>query len=82
MKTDGGYPRDVGVSVQSRWQTLGIPSALTPIGQLYRSPPSPVPGDRARGKRRGISPVAASRHSKSARVHMDQKYIPSHTKIK
>ena len=24
------------------WQTLSIPSALTPIGQLHQSPPSPV----------------------------------------
>ena len=28
----------------SPWQTLGVPSALTPIGQLHQSPPSPVPG--------------------------------------
>ena len=32
----------------SRWQTLGVPSALTPIGQLHQSPPSPVPGDLGR----------------------------------
>ena len=47
----------------SRWQTLGIPSALIPIGQLYQSPPSPVPGDRARSKWRDFSPRAAARHS-------------------
>jgi len=29
----------------SPWQTLSIPSALTPIGQLHQSPPSPVPED-------------------------------------
>jgi len=45
LKTDGGYPRDAGVFSHSRWQTLGVPSALTPIGQLHQSPPSPVPGD-------------------------------------
>ena len=31
--------------LDSPWQTLSIPSALTPIGQLHQSPPSPVPGD-------------------------------------
>ena len=44
LKTDGGYPRDAGIFFHSRWQTLGVPSALTPIGQLHQSPPSPVPG--------------------------------------
>jgi len=48
LKTDGGYPRDAGVFFYSRWQTLGVPSALTPIGQLHQSPPSPVPGDLGR----------------------------------
>ena len=28
----------------SPWQTLEVPSTLTPIGQLHQSPPSPVPG--------------------------------------
>jgi len=32
----------------SPWQTLGVPFALTPIGQLHQSPPSPVPGDLRR----------------------------------
>ena len=32
----------------SPWQTLGVPFALTPIGQLHQSPPSPVPGDLGR----------------------------------
>jgi len=32
---------------------------LTPMGQLHQSPPSSVPGDRARGKQRGFSPGAA-----------------------
>jgi len=31
--------------LDSPWQTLSIPSAFTPIGQLHQSPPSPVPGD-------------------------------------
>ena len=30
--------------LDSPWQTLSIPFALTPIGQLHQSPPSPVPG--------------------------------------
>jgi len=29
-------------------QTLGIPSAITPHGQLHQSPPSPIPGDLGR----------------------------------
>jgi len=33
--------------LDSPWQTLSIPFALTPIGQLHQSPPSPVPGDFA-----------------------------------
>jgi len=28
---------------------MGIPSAITPIGQLHQSPPSPIPGDLGRG---------------------------------
>jgi len=50
FKTDSGYPRDAGVFFHSRWQTwtLGVPSALTPIGQLHQSPPLPVPGDLGR----------------------------------
>jgi len=43
---------------------------LTPIRQLHQSPPSPAPGDRARGKRRGFSPAAAVRQSQSARVRI------------
>jgi len=50
LKTDSGYPRDAGVLFHPRWQTLGVPFALTPIGQLRQSPPSSVPGDWARGK--------------------------------
>jgi len=34
--------------LSSPWQTLGVPSALTPIGQLHQFPPSPVPGDLGR----------------------------------
>ena len=33
LKTDCGYPRDAGVLFRSRWQTLGVPFALTHIGQ-------------------------------------------------
>jgi len=55
----------------SPWQTLGVPSTLTHIGQLHKSPPSPVPEKRARGKRKGFSPGAAARHSQHARVLMD-----------
>jgi len=65
------YPRDSDVFFHSRWQPLGIPFALTPTGQLHQSPQSPVPGDRACGKRRGFSPAAAARHSQSARVDTD-----------
>ena len=46
-KTDSGYPKDKGVN--KPWQPLGIPSAITPIGQLHQSPPSPIPGDLGRG---------------------------------
>jgi len=28
---------------------MGIPFAITPIGQLHQSPPSPIPGDLGRG---------------------------------
>jgi len=47
LKTDSGYPKDTGVN--KPWQPLGIPSAITPIGQLHQSPPSPIPGDLGRG---------------------------------
>ena len=43
LKTDGGWnPKDTG------WQPLGILSAITPIGQLHQSSPSPIPGDLGR----------------------------------
>jgi len=42
-----------------KWKPLGIPFAMTPLGQLHQSSPSPVPGDRARGIRRGFSPCGA-----------------------
>jgi len=32
LKTDSGYPKDTGVN--KPWQPLGIPFAITPIGQL------------------------------------------------
>jgi len=50
-----GIPRTLGL-LYSPWRPLGIPSAITPISQLHQSPPSHIPGDRARGKRRGLSP--------------------------
>jgi len=34
---------------------VGIPFAITPLGQLYQSPPWPIPEDRARSKRRGLA---------------------------
>jgi len=33
LKTDSGYPKDTGVN--KPWQPLGIPFAITPIGQLH-----------------------------------------------
>jgi len=47
LKTDSGYPKDTGVD--KPWQPLGIPFAITHIGQLQQSPPSPIPGDLERG---------------------------------
>jgi len=47
LKTDSGYPKDTGVN--KPWQPLGIPFAITHIGQLRQSSPSPVPGDLGRG---------------------------------
>ena len=47
LKTDSGYP-GMRKLLYSPWQTLSIPFALTPIGQLHQSPPSPVPGDLGR----------------------------------
>ena len=46
LKTDSGYPKDTGV--WTPWQPLRIPFATTPVGQLYQSPPSPIPGDLGR----------------------------------
>jgi len=42
-----GYPKDTGVT--TAWQTLRTPFAITPLGQLHQSPPSPIPGDLGRG---------------------------------
>jgi len=67
LKTDSGYPKDAGVTTP--WQTLGIPFAITPLDRLHQSPPSPILGDRARGKRREFRPGAAARLSQSARAH-------------
>jgi len=50
---------------------MGIPFAITPIGQPHQSPTLPVPGDQARCKRRGFSPEAAVWHSLYARVLTD-----------
>jgi len=63
---DSAYPKDAVVVNQGK--PLGILSALTPIVHLHQSPPSPVPGDWARGKRRGFRPQAgaAAYHSQSA----------------
>jgi len=43
-----GISRTRGL-LYSPWQPLGIPSAITLLGQLYKSPPSPIPGDIGRG---------------------------------
>ena len=48
LKTDSGYPKHTGVN--KPWQPLRIPFAVTPIGQLHQSPPSPIPGDLGRGR--------------------------------
>ena len=42
-----GIPRTQGL-LYLPWQPLGIPSAITPIGQLHQSPPSPIPGGLGR----------------------------------
>ena len=42
LKTDSGYPKDTGVN--KPWQPLRIPFAITLIGQLHQSPPSPIQG--------------------------------------
>jgi hypothetical protein len=47
LKTDSGYPKETGVN--QPWQPLRIPSAITQIGQLHQSPPSPIPGDLGTG---------------------------------
>jgi len=40
-----GIPGMRAFFFHSRWQTLGVPSVLTRIGQLHQSPPLFVPGD-------------------------------------
>jgi len=47
LKTDSGCPKDTGVN--KTWKPLGIPFAITPIGQLHQSQSSPIPGDLGRG---------------------------------
>ena len=39
-----GIPRTWGL-FYSPWKPMEISSAITPIGQLHQSPPSPIPGD-------------------------------------
>mmetsp|Transcript_98289 Transcript_98289/g.158498 ORF Transcript_98289/g.158498 Transcript_98289/m.158498 type:complete len:143 (-) Transcript_98289:13-441(-) len=63
LKTDSGYPKDKGVKV------FALATLKIPFVQLYHSPPSLIPGDRARGKRWGLA--AATCHSQSARVNTD-----------
>ena len=43
-----GIPKDKGVKLYNL-ATPGNPYAMTPLGQLYKSPPSPIPGDLGRG---------------------------------
>jgi len=43
IENNGGYPRAARIFFYSRWQTVGVPFALTPICQLHQSPPSPGP---------------------------------------
>jgi len=50
MKTERRIPRTREL-LHTPWQPLGIPFAITPLSYLYQSLPSPIPGDRARGKR-------------------------------
>jgi len=52
-----GIPRTRGF-LYSPWQPLEISCPIAPLGQLYQSPPSPIPGDQARGKRRPRSRCA------------------------
>jgi len=47
LKTDSCYPNNTGVN--KPWQPLGIPSAITHIGQLHQSPPSPIAGGLGTG---------------------------------
>jgi len=49
LKNDDEYPKDAGVAIP--WQPLGIPFAITPLGQLHQAPPSPIPWDLVTGKR-------------------------------
>ena len=60
LKIDSGHFKDTGVTLF----TMATPgnSAITPVGKLNQSPPSPIPGDRARGKRRSRrAPLEISR---------------------
>jgi len=44
LKTDSGYPKNTGFTVFAM-ATPGNPLGIPPLGQLYKSPPSPIPGD-------------------------------------
>ena len=41
LRTDSGYPKDTGITLFTL-ETPGIPSAITPIGQLHQSLPLPI----------------------------------------
>ena len=88
MKTDSGYSKDTGVTLFTL-AILGIPSAITPIGQLQHSPPSPIPGDLGRGSSRqstcsakdtyGQAQVCSKGHQRSC---VDRPCQPSFHRIK
>jgi len=46
LRTESGYFQVAGLT--THWQTLGIPFAITPLGQLHQSPPTPIQGDQGR----------------------------------
>ena len=51
LETARGYPKDSGVTLFTLANAEN-PLRYNTLGQLYQSPPWPIPGDRARGKRR------------------------------
>jgi len=64
LKTDNGYPMDTWVTL-STLATLRIPSAITPLGQLYQSPPSLIQrtGRAASGGALALEPPRATRNT-------------------